>query len=122
VGYIITTTHTKCRAGIDLVKKMDMEGFLDFKSRIVDTFKLNNILDGNEALQDILADIFTYAYAITSKQSWKIFADRNAAENVANAVYSATKKIGLKFKDEKINKLFVNVLITVFTKLDRGKK
>ena len=118
IGYAVTNTYKKCSPAINLIKKMDLEGFLTFKSRIKETFQLNNILEGNETLQEQLSEIFTWAYAEVSKRdSFLIFSDEPTAKLIALAIYSKAEHVGLKLPQGKISQLFQNVLITVLTKL-----
>lgn len=123
IGYVITNTYKKCSSCINLIKRVDLEGFLTFKSRIKETMELNAILDGNDALQDQVAEIFAWAYVETSKNNkFLIYSDTNTAKKVAFAVYSKAQSAGLKFPPGKISNLFQSILTTVFTKLDHSKK
>jgi len=122
IGYIITNTHRRCAPGINLVKKIDLEGFLTFKSRIKEALELNAILDGNDVLQDQISDLFTWAYAeVSKKDTFLIYSDTTTAKKVANAIYLKTQTAGLKLPAGKIAQLFQNVLLTVLTKLDHSK-
>lgn len=123
IGYLITNTHRNCAPAIDLIKRIDLEGFLTFKARTKETLELNGILDGNDVLQDQLAELFTWAYAeVSRKKEFLIFTDKNTAKKIAAVIYSKLDKAGLKFPPGKISQLFTNVLITVLTKLDHGKQ
>lgn len=119
LGYIISNTYRKCSPGISLIKKIDPSGFIEFKSRIIDTLELNDILVDNDSLKEQLAEIFTWGYAECSKHDrFLVYSDKRTAEKIAIAIYNRCKEAGLKINQGKISRLLLNVLIAVLQKIN----
>ena len=55
------------------------------------------------------------------KDTFLVYSNKDIAKKVAGAVYKKLQDVGLKLPAGKISQLFLNVLITVLTKLDHTK-
>lgn len=122
LGFVIANTYRKCAPGISLIKKIDPTGFIEFKSRIIDTLELNDILVDNDSLKEQLAEIFTWSYAECSKHDrFLVYSDKRTAEKIAIAIFKRAKEAGLKLNQGKVSKLLLNVLIAVLQKINMSK-
>lgn len=111
IGYIISTAYKRCSPAINILKKSNPLGFLEFKARIIDTLDLNNILSENMPLRDQLAEIFASSY----QENFLVFKDSKLAEKAAITILNNAKKSGLRIPSVKLNDLLKNILITVLT-------
>lgn len=114
VGYVIAKAHAKCDNAITLLKKINPAGFLEFRSRVIDTFELNKVLPDNESLQTQLAEVLAVAYAkISDDNAFLVYDSEEAAKKVASATITTAKKLGLALTSLKIVRLLEAVLLTV---------
>jgi hypothetical protein len=120
LGFNISTVYAKCAPSINLVKRIDTSGYTEFKSRIIDTMDLNNILTDNETIKDHLADIFTWAYAkCEGPDLFLVYSNKRTVEQTARAIFSVASKAGLRIPAGKIKNLLINVLEKVLQKPEK---
>jgi hypothetical protein len=121
LGFNISTVYAKCAPSINLVKRIDTSGYTEFKSRIIDTMDLNNILTDNETIKDQLADIFTWAYAkCEAPDLFLVYSNKRTVEQTARAIFNVASKAGLRIPAGKIKNLLIDVLEKVLQKPEKA--